>query len=244
MAPRVPTARLCASCVSAIKRFAVRGSRFAVRGSRFAVGGSRFVGSNRNLWSRRDAGDAEARVEQVVAVPKRKDLGNGSARADSTPLRLLRLCDKAVCGSRLAVGGSTLAVRGLSAATATYGVAETQGTQRLVSSRSLRFPKERILGKGSARADSTPLRPCASAIKQFAVRSSGSTRGERATRLNAKLAEALEERRQQPQQGNLGDAGGAEARVEQVVVVPQRRDFGEWLRTCRPETLRPLRLCD
>jgi hypothetical protein len=114
--------------------------------------------------------------------------------------------------------------------------------------RSLLFPKERILGNGSAPADSTPLRLCASAplrqsSSRFAVREH--PRGASYTS-NAKLAEALEERQQQPQQGNRGDAGGAEARVETGRCGSPKKGFGEWLRTGRqhasapPAPLRPL----
>ena len=47
-------------------------------------------------------------------------------------------------------------------------VAETQGAQRLVTDRLLRLPKKHV-GNGSALADSTPLRLCVSATKQFVV---------------------------------------------------------------------------
>ncbi len=129
---------------------------------------------------RGDAGGAEARVEEVVAVPQKESiLGNGSALAESRSLRLcasapLRLSSSqfavrgsrfVVRGSRFAVRGSRFAVRSLPAASLTATMESRRRRGRRGSCRTGRCgsPKERILGNGSALAESRPLRPCASA---------------------------------------------------------------------------------
>ena len=125
---------------------------------------------------RGDAGGAEARVEEVVAVPQKESiLGNGSALAESRSLRLcasapLRLCASAieqfaVRSSRFAVRGSWFVVRSLPAASLTATMESRRRRGRRGSCRTGRCgsPKERILGNGSALAESRPLRPCASA---------------------------------------------------------------------------------
>jgi hypothetical protein len=63
---------------SATKQFAVRRSR------RCRCGGRQEL----PLLNRGDAGGAEARVPQAVAIPQKTNLGSGSALTDRAPLRL------------------------------------------------------------------------------------------------------------------------------------------------------------
>ena len=110
------------------------------------------------LPSRGDAGDAEARVLQAVAVPPKKNVGNGSELPDSAPLRL---CDKAVRRSRRWGCGGRREQPLQSRRDA--GDAEARVLQAVA------VPQKRTLGMAP---NSPTARLCASATKQFAVRRS------------------------------------------------------------------------
>ncbi len=102
--------------------------------------------------------------------PKRKHFGEWLRTCREQVSAPLRLCASAieqfaVRSSRFAVRGSWFVVRSLPAASLTATMESRRRRGRRGSCRTGRCgsPKERILGNGSALAESRPLRPCASA---------------------------------------------------------------------------------
>ncbi len=167
--------------------------------------------------SRRRRG-AEARVLQAVAVPPKKNVGNGSELPDSAPLRLCASATKrfAVRGGGVAAGAGNNHCR----------VAETQGTQRPVSYKPLPFPKKERWEwlRTPRQCASAPL--CASATKPFAVRLGAGAACPR--NRHCKIAETQRRR---------GPCPTSRCRSP-------KKERWEWLRTPRQRASAPLRLCD
>ena len=106
------------------------------------------------LPSRGDAGDAEARVLQAVAVPPKKNVGNGSELPDSAPLRLCASATK-----RFAVRRSPRRGCGVPEEPPLQNRGDAEA-QRPVSYKPLPFPQKRTLGMAP---NSPTARLCASA---------------------------------------------------------------------------------
>jgi hypothetical protein len=176
------------------------------------------------------------------SFPKKKCFGEWLRTCRQHASAPLRLCDKAVRGSRFAGRGSTVCGRN-----SNYAIAETQGAQRLVSSRSLRFPKRKDFGewlRTCREQVSAPLRLCDRAVcsSQFAVRGSWFVvRGSRwrSSRFGSQLAGSIFN-----SNNGIAETQGAQRLVSnRSLRFPKRKDFGEWLRTCREQASATLRLC-
>jgi hypothetical protein len=179
------------------------------RSRRWGCGGRR----EQPLQSRRDAGDAEARVPTSRCRSPKRNVGNGSELPDSAPLRLsapLRQSRSPFASARVR------RARG----TATAKSRRRRGAEARVL-QAVAVPPKKNVGNGSELPDSAPLRLCDKAVRRSRRWGCGG-------------------RREQPLQSRR-DAGDAEARVPTSRCRSPKKNVGNGSEL--PDSA-PLRLCD